>query len=118
MTGPITFSMLQIKCLMKQMLEGLHQCHSTGIMHRDIKRNNIYYHKHSHNEYIITHYSTASNLLINSEGVLKLADFGLTTSFLNQNHLSNNVVSLYYRPPELLLGSHSYGPEIDMWSVG
>lgn len=97
MTGPITFTMLQIKCLMKQLLEGLYQCHSTGIMHRDIK---------------------PSNLLINSEGVLKLADFGLTTSFLTQNHLSNNVVSLYYRPPELLLGSHAYGPEIDMWSVG
>lgn len=97
MTGPVTFSMFQIKCLMKQMLEGLHQCHSTGIMHRDIK---------------------PSNLLISSEGVLKLADFGLTTTYLNQNNLSNNVVSLYYRPPELLLGSHSYGPEIDMWSVG
>lgn len=98
MTGPnISFSMLQIKCLMKQILEGLYQCHSTGIMHRDIK---------------------PSNLLINTEGVLKLADFGLTTSFLTQTYLSNNVVSLYYRPPELLLGSHAYGPEIDMWSVG
>jgi len=98
MTGPnITFSMLQIKCLMKQLLEGLYQCHSTGIMHRDIK---------------------PSNLLINSDGVLKLADFGLTTSFLTQTNFSNNVVSLYYRPPELLLGSHTYGPEIDMWSVG
>eukprot|EP00026_Physarum_polycephalum_P006526 Phypoly_transcript_06573.p1 GENE.Phypoly_transcript_06573~~Phypoly_transcript_06573.p1 ORF type:complete len:400 (+),score=15.16 Phypoly_transcript_06573:148-1347(+) len=98
MTGPnITFSMLQIKCLMKQLLEGLYQCHSTGIMHRDIK---------------------PSNLLINSEGILKLADFGLTTSFLTQSNFSNNVVSLYYRPPELLLGSHTYGPEIDMWSVG
>lgn len=98
MTGPnISFSMLQIKCLMKQIIEGLYQCHSTGIMHRDIK---------------------PSNLLINTDGVLKLADFGLTTSFLTQNYLSNNVVSLYYRPPELLLGSHAYGPEIDMWSVG
>lgn len=98
MSGPsIAFDMLQIKCVMKQMLEGLYQCHSQGIMHRDIK---------------------PSNLLINSEGILKLADFGLTTSFLSGNYLSNNVVSLYYRPPELLMGSHVYGPEIDMWSVG
>jgi len=98
MTGPnVAFSMLQIKCIIKQMLEGLQQCHSVGIMHRDIK---------------------PSNLLINTEGTLKLADFGLTTSFLGTNYLSNNVVSLYYRPPELLMGSHNYGPEIDMWSVG
>jgi cyclin-dependent kinase 12/13 len=50
--------------------------------------------------------------------VLKLADFGLTTSFVKPPYLSNNVVSLYYRPPELLLGSHDYGPEIDIWSAG
>jgi cyclin-dependent kinase 12/13 len=114
MTGPnITFSMLQIKCVMKQLLEGLYQCHSTGIMHRDIKRM-------PSSSVLCTELMVpiASNLLINSEGVLKLADFGLTTSFLHQNYFSNNVVSLYYRPPELLLGSHSYGPEIDMWSVG
>jgi len=98
MTGPnVTFDLLQIKCIVRQMLEGLYQCHSAGIMHRDVK---------------------PSNLLINTDGILKLADFGLTTSFLGSNYLSNNVVSLYYRSPELLMGSHSYGPEIDMWSVG
>jgi len=98
MTGPdVAFTMFQIKCIIKQMLEGLQQCHSVGIMHRDIK---------------------PSNLLINTEGTLKLADFGLTTSFVGNSYFSNNVVSLYYRPPELLMGSHVYGPEIDMWSVG
>jgi len=89
--------LLQTKCIMKQLFEGLYQCHSNGIMHRDIK---------------------PSNLLISSAGVLKLADFGLTTSFVTPPYLSNNVVSLYYRPPELLMGSHSYGPEIDIWSAG
>jgi serine/threonine protein kinase len=98
MTGPnVTFDLLQIKCIVRQMLEGLYQCHSVGIMHRDVK---------------------PSNLLINTDGILKLADFGLTTSFIGSTYLSNNVVSLYYRSPELLMGSHSYGPEIDMWSVG
>lgn len=98
MTGPnVTFDLLQIKCIVRQMLEGLYQCHRAGIMHRDVK---------------------PSNLLINTDGVLKLADFGLTTSFVGSTNLSNNVVSLYYRSPELLMGSHSYGPEIDMWSVG
>lgn len=86
-----------VKCIMKQLLEGLDQCHNAGIMHRDIK---------------------PSNLLINSNGVLKLADFGLTTSFVSPPNLSNNVVSLYYRPPELLMGCRAYGPEIDVWSAG
>lgn len=89
--------LLQTKCIMKQLFEGLNQCHTAGIMHRDVK---------------------PSNLLINTDGVLKLADFGLTTSFVKPPYLSNNVVSLYYRPPELLMGSHCYGPEIDMWSAG
>jgi serine/threonine protein kinase len=89
--------LFQVKCIMKQLFEGLHQCHSAGIMHRDIK---------------------PSNLLISSSGTLKLADFGLTTSYIAPPHLSNNVVSLYYRPPELLMGSRSYGPEIDVWSAG
>jgi len=98
MTGPsVTFDPCQIKCIVRQMLEGLYQCHREGIMHRDVK---------------------PSNLLINAKGVLKLADFGLTTSFIESNYLSSNVVSLYYRSPELLMGSHCYGPEIDMWSVG
>lgn len=89
--------LFHIKCVMKQLLEGLHQCHNIGVMHRDIK---------------------PSNLLINSSGILKLADFGLSTSFITPPYLSNNVVSLYYRPPELLMGSHSYGAEIDVWSAG
>eukprot|EP01133_Synstelium_polycarpum_P016719 gene16719-19873_t len=62
----------------------------------------------------------SANLLINSDGELRLTDFGLSTSFMtfSDTKYSNNVVSLYYRPPELLLGSCRYGPEIDIWSVG
>lgn len=154
--------LLQIKCIMRQLFEGLYQCHTAGIMHRDVKRmiphqchcgsirlllwmsftlTRIHLHialslslssaLHSSITYpppppltplpivcLFLNYHTASNLLINSDGVLKLADFGLTTSFVKPPYLSNNVVSLYYRPPELLMGSHSYGPEIDMWSAG
>ncbi|KAF6147705.1 hypothetical protein GIB67_003036 [Kingdonia uniflora] len=61
-----------------------------------------------------------SNLLIDNEGNLKLADFGLARSFTgDQNsNLTNRVITLWYRPPELLLGSTKYGPAVDMWSVG
>lgn len=105
-----------VKCIMKQLFEGLHQCHSAGIMHRDIKRKWLI--AVSLSLWRVNILSLASNLLINSNGVLKLADFGLTTSYVSPPHLSNNVVSLYYRPPELLMGCRAYGPEIDVWSAG
>ncbi|KAG5019864.1 hypothetical protein AAZX31_06G188100 [Glycine max] len=95
----IKFTEPQIKCYMKQLLVGLEHCHLRGVMHRDIK---------------------GSNLLVNNEGVLKVADFGLA-NFVNPGHrqpLTSRVVTLWYRPPELLLGSTDYGPAVDLWSVG
>ncbi|KAI3996925.1 hypothetical protein MKX01_021201 [Papaver californicum] len=61
-----------------------------------------------------------SNLLIDNEGNLKLADFGLARSFSNNHNgnLTNRVITLWYRPPELLLGTTKYGPAVDMWFVG
>ena len=60
-----------------------------------------------------------SNLLINNQGQLKLADFGLARPFDDTGRsLTNRVITLWYRPPELLLGSQNYGPAVDMWSVG
>ena len=89
------------KCYMKQLLRGLHYCHTKAVLHRDLK---------------------ASNLLINNAGVLKLGDFGLArTARANGGGgraLTNRVITLWYRPPELLLGATRYGPEVDMWSVG
>lgn len=61
-----------------------------------------------------------SNLLIDNNGVLKIADFGLATSFDpdNQQPLTSRVATLWYRPPELLLGATKYGPSVDLWSTG
>jgi len=88
----------QIKCYMKQLLEGLHYCHANNVLHRDIK---------------------GSNLLINNKGELKLADFGLARPYSEQqSNYTNRVITLWYRPPELLLGGVQYGPAIDMWSAG
>jgi len=62
----------------------------------------------------------SSNILIDSNGTLKIADFGLATSFDpdNQQPLTSRVATLWYRPPELLLGATKYGPSVDMWSTG
>lgn len=84
---------------MKQLLRGLDYCHRHGILHRDIK---------------------SSNLLAGSDGILKIADFGLA-NFYNQRQvepMTNRVVTLWYRPPELLLGATRYGTAIDLWSTG
>ncbi|KAJ6416249.1 hypothetical protein OIU84_004954 [Salix udensis] len=95
----IKFSEAQIKCYMQQLLHGLEHCHSRGILHRDIK---------------------GSNLLIDSNGNLKIADFGLATFFSSpqKQPLTSRVVTLWYRPPELLLGATEYGVSVDLWSAG
>jgi serine/threonine protein kinase len=87
-----------IKWFFRQAVEAVHQCHSSGLMHRDIK---------------------AANLLVNHAGELKLTDFGLMTTFddVHVRH-SQNVVTLWYRAPELLLGDSLYGPAVDLWSLG
>jgi serine/threonine protein kinase len=84
---------------MQQLLSGLEHCHSCGVLHRDIK---------------------GANLLLDNNGILKIADFGLATLF-NPNqkqNLTSRVVTLWYRPPELLLGATNYGAAVDLWSAG
>jgi len=87
-----------IKCVFKQILQGLQQIHERGLMHRDIK---------------------AANILMN-EGNVVLGDLGMMTSFRRDEPTSfpSNVITLWYRPLELLLGNENYGPEVDMWSAG
>ncbi|OMO93784.1 hypothetical protein COLO4_16677 [Corchorus olitorius] len=95
----IKFTEPQVKCYMKQLLSGLEHCHKHGVLHRDIK---------------------GSNLLIDNEGILKIADFGLATFYdpEQKKPLTSRVVTLWYRPPELLLGATYYGVGVDLWSAG
>ncbi|PRQ31268.1 putative protein-serine/threonine kinase CMGC-CDK-CRK7-CDK9 family [Rosa chinensis] len=95
----LKFTEAQVKCYMQQLLCGLDHCHSRGVLHRDIK---------------------GSNLLIDNSGMLKIADFGLASIFdPHQNQpLTSRVVTLWYRPPELLLGATYYGTAVDLWSTG
>ncbi|KAL2872510.1 kinase-like domain-containing protein [Aspergillus lucknowensis] len=88
----------EIKTLLLQFMSGLEFLHSHWIMHRDLK---------------------TSNLLMNNRGELKIADFGMARYYGDPPpKLTQLVVTLWYRSPELLLGAESYGAEIDMWSVG
>ncbi|VDN95196.1 unnamed protein product [Brugia pahangi] len=99
----VRLSLVHIKTLMKHLLEGLYQIHFAKILHRDMK---------------------AANVLITKDGILKLADFGLARPLFSklpgqpEHCYTNRVVTLWYRPPELLLGERHYGPQIDMWGAG
>eukprot|EP00826_Nyctotherus_ovalis_P012473 TRINITY_DN132_c0_g3_i4.p1 TRINITY_DN132_c0_g3~~TRINITY_DN132_c0_g3_i4.p1 ORF type:complete len:162 (-),score=42.63 TRINITY_DN132_c0_g3_i4:311-796(-) len=88
----------RIKCIMRQMIEGIKYLHDHNIIHRDIK---------------------CANILLNNSGEIKLADFGLARLMQRKDkNYTNKVVTLWYRSPELLLGSTNYTFAVDMWSVG
>ncbi|XP_044200316.1 cyclin-dependent kinase 15 [Thunnus albacares] len=87
-----------VRIFMFQLLRGLCYIHSRRILHRDLK---------------------PQNLLISYLGELKLADFGLARSkSIPSQTFSSEVVTLWYRPPDVLLGSTDYSTALDMWGAG
>ncbi|GFR12422.1 hypothetical protein TNCT_595122 [Trichonephila clavata] len=87
-----------IKAYTIMTLQGLEHLHSLWILHRDLKPN---------------------NLLINAEGVLKIGDFGLAKNYGSPNKVySHQVVTRWYRAPELIFGATIYATGVDIWAVG
>lgn len=87
-----------IKSYIYQLLVGTAYCHSKKIIHRDLK---------------------PANLLINDEGLLKIADFGLARVFsVPLRPYTKEVLTLWYRAPEILLGCIEYTTAVDIWSIG
>ncbi|RLV94102.1 CTD kinase subunit alpha [Spathaspora sp. JA1] len=107
LTGLLTHPDLKLeechrKFLFKQLMEGLNYLHKKRVIHRDIK---------------------GSNILVDNIGRLKIADFGLarTMKIVSDGEspdYTNRVITIWYRPPELLLGTTDYGREVDIWGVG
>ncbi|KAI1007703.1 Serine/threonine-protein kinase [Podosphaera aphanis] len=97
-TDNIRYGAADIKAWMGMLLRAVWFCHENFVLHRDIKPN---------------------NLLIAADGELKLADFGLARSFSDPYRvMTSNVITLWYRPPELLFGAKHYSGAVDIWSVG
>lgn len=94
----LVLSPANVKAYVIQTLLGLEYLHTNWILHRDLKPN---------------------NLLISSDGVLKIGDFGLAKFFGSPNRVNTHqVVTRWYRAPELLYGARLYATGIDMWAVG
>lgn len=95
---PAPFSPAEVKCLLQQLLCAVAHLHANAVLHRDLK---------------------LSNLLLTSDGTVKLCDFGLARAIEPpEGEYTGRVVTLWYRAPELLLGAKTYGFAIDMWAVG
>ena len=83
---------------MHDLTSAIEYCHEHWVLHRDLK---------------------TSNLLMNNRGMVQVCDFGLARKYGDPlKPYTNMVVTLWYRPPELLLGGKTYGPALDMWSLG
>jgi cell division cycle 2-like protein len=94
----VPFTASEVKRLMLDLTSAIEYCHEHWVLHRDLK---------------------TSNLLMNNRGMVQVCDFGLARKYGDPlKPYTNMVVTLWYRPPELLLGGKTYGPALDVWSLG
>ncbi|CAI5756510.1 unnamed protein product [Candida verbasci] len=105
----IKLQLNEMKCLTQQLLRGIQYIHEQNYLHRDIK---------------------AANILIDSNGILKIADFGLARLYHGtvprkgmgpgggERAYTSLVVTRWYRPPEILLGERKYTTAVDIWGIG
>lgn len=100
-TSGIPYGPADVKAWMGMIARGVWFCHDNFVLHRDIKPNNC---------------------LIATDGTVKLADFGLARAFgdpfTTNRPMTANVITIWYRPPELLFGAPFYSAAVDIWSVG
>ncbi|RPB18935.1 Pkinase-domain-containing protein [Terfezia boudieri ATCC MYA-4762] len=87
----------EIRSFMYQILCGVRYMHSAGVIHRDLK---------------------PTNILVNNHGEVKICDFGLARGYTWERPMTANVVTLWYRAPEVILNPQTYGKAVDLWSVG
>ncbi|KAF2456640.1 kinase-like domain-containing protein [Lineolata rhizophorae] len=94
----VAYGIADIKAWMAMLARAVHFCHSRFVLHRDIKPN---------------------NLLIAADGTVKLADFGLARGFADPySPMTHNVITRWYRPPELFFRARFYSGAVDVWSMG
>lgn len=97
-TENVRYGASDIKAWMGMLVRAIWFCHESFVLHRDIKPN---------------------NLLIAADGEVKLADFGLARYFADPHqNMTSNVITRWYRPPELLFGARHYSGAVDIWSIG
>ena len=87
-----------VKSFLYQLLKGVDFIHKHKVLHRDLK---------------------PQNLLISKDNIMKIGDFGLARGYgIPVKNYTHEVVTLWYRPPDVLLGNKTYGTTVDMWSIG
>jgi len=97
-SGHSPFPQSELKNMMYQIISAVHHVHEKWYIHRDLK---------------------TSNILVHRSGKVALCDFGLARKYQTPlRQMTQMVITLWYRPPELLYGESVYGPPVDMWSVG